>query len=506
MDIQTKGTTITLTDVFWKFVAAWKMVLLFVILGVLLFQLYIMKYYDSKKLEYEAEQNEYEHITKEYEKRKKIVLDFNEATINEKNNMAEELATEWERVLSSDQLAVIDNALSIKKLINDNNEYQKKSILMNLDPYHVNTLYMIFEIVSENTNLVNMLNSYSSYLVSDEGIADIATATNWDIEGLGSLYYAELFTCSSQNGNQFVITVQCRPEENIMGLSEAIEKTLRKKEDAFNSSIGKHNIVLLSKTWGERVNSSLATTKNSIQNQVVSYNNQIYALKAAMEKTPEQYNLYMLKGGLDDGNISYIDFKLPIEPEVKKPSRLLSKTTYLLIGAFLGIAVSFIVVYLKMIFSNRIQKADELKGIYNIHVAGYVYRSRRLKLDSLIARLYKGKKALKDNDIALSILSSDIVDICKCQGIVKTSIIGSSIDKKDENTINKLSLILKEKGLDIIASGDILSSNNIRSKILESDSYILAETIAKASYRDIDREKQLLDSMGKKTICAFSIE
>lgn len=67
-------------------------------------------------------------------------------------------------------------------------------------------------------------------------------------------------------------------------------------------------------------------------------------------------------------------------------------------------------------------------------------------------------------------------------------------------------MLLKDKGIEIVGFGDILSDDNSRSTILEPDAYVLVETLGKAKFKDIDSEKQLLDSMGKQPICAFGIE
>ncbi len=506
MNTQPTGTTVTFSDVLWKFVSLWKLTIILAVLGFAIASIYVSKSYDAKEAEYLPQKTEYDRVMDNYNTEKDFVLKFNSATADEKNTLAEEAADRWTEKLTSEQLSAIDNALSYKKLINENAEYQKNSILLNLDTYNVNTLSMVFETTSETVPVNNLLNTYGAYITSTDFIDELGAKQGWDIVGKGEAIYAELFTVAYQNGNQFAITVQSNIAEDMESLSKAIETGLNKKSQDFKKSLGAHTLALVSKTISVKANNAIAGTKNAIQNQQRTYNDQLNALKNTMKGIPEQYNLYLLKSGMEDGSTEYVDLVLPKEPDLLEPDKLRSKTTYRIIGLILGIVAGMIYAYLTMLFSGRMEKTEELSGLYGMNQAGYIYRKRLIPIDSVISKLKKGKNRPKDNKTAIKLLSDGIGAICKKENISKLVIASTSLKKQDEAALNELKDILKSSGIEVANVGNLLKDDTFKESINKADAVVLAETVAVAKNRYINQEQQLVEGMGAKLLCAFGIE
>ncbi|MCR5727134.1 MAG: hypothetical protein K6G24_06680 [Lachnospiraceae bacterium] len=503
MNTQTKGSTITFTDVLWKLLASWKLVIILAVAGFVAASLYVKKSYDAKEAEYLPQKAEYDRVMEEYETRRDFVLKFNAAGPEEKTALMKEAAPTWEAKLSEEQLLAMENTDSVKKLLDDNSEYMRKSILMNLDPYNVNTLYMVYELYSETVGLNNLLNDYCYYLTSDECLKKLGEKMGWNFEERSTALYAELFSAWQQNGNQVVINAQFAPEDDLEVLASAIQAEFETYKATLDATIGSHYMTLVTKTIGVKANNGLAGTQNALQNQQLSYNNQYASLKNSMKAVPEQYYLYVYRSGDDYENV---ELDVPREPDIKEPGKLRSKNTYRIIGLAIGLILAFGYVYLSMLFSRRLERTEELHEIYGLPIVGSIYRKHLIPVDSLIVRLRKGKNGAKDNDAALKLMSDSIKVMCDKQEVKNIAVLGSSIGKNDADTVKKLSESLKKKGVSTVVTGNILCDGAVREAVSKADAFVLAETVGKAKYKLIDEETQLLYGMGIKQLCSFGIE
>ena len=506
MNTNTTGTTVTFSDVLWKFISLWKLAIVLAATGFIIGSLYVSKTYAKREVEYTPLKTEYDRVMKEYEDEKSLVVKFNTAKEDEKINLAAEAEEKWTAQLSSEQLSQIENALSIKKLINENAEYQNSSILLNLDPYSVNTLTMVFEATSETTQVSSILNTLNSYVSSEEFITEIAEKQGWDIVANEKAIYTELFSASVQNGNQLLITVQCAKTDNLDTLADAINSAITKKSQELTKSKGMHSISETSRNKSVKTNNTLATTKSTIQNQQVGYTTQLNNLKNVMKNYPEQYNLYVLKSGMEDGNMTYVELIVPKEPEVQEPGKLRSKNAYRLIGLILGFVVTFVYAYIIMLFSGRMEKTEELTTLYGMNPAGYIYRNRKIPVDTLITKLKKGKNRPADNGLAIKLLSDGIAAMCRKEEINKLALVSTSINNADKSSFLSIAENLKKEGIELCTEGNILKDAEFKEKMIKNDAAIIAETVGIAKNRYINEEKQVLDGLGLKILCAFGIE
>lgn len=505
MNIQGKGSTITFTDVFWRILASWKLVIILAIVGFVIASIYVSNTYSKKEAELLPTQMEYDRVMDDYKTELDRITAYNIAPQEERKTMAKDLSDALIMKLSTEQLSVVDNALSIKEQIIKNSKYKGKSILMKIDPYNVYTLYLVYETSSETAGLSNILNDYIGYVTSEECIKTIAGRVGWNTEEEMLSIYTELFTPVVLNGSQFAVTVSY-PDNKVYDIAKALSEIIELYQIRVERNLGMHTLTKVEEQVKVIVNSSIANTQNTYNTQLSTYNTQLAGQINIMKAIPEQYNLYCLKSQIIDGNEEFNELISPGEPKIDVPKKLKSENTYKIIGMVLGVIVALSIVYLSMLFSKRLQKTEELYSIYGLFVAGYIYRKRKLVIDSQITRLHIGKDGPGNNESSIKLLSDRIAIMCEKAGIKKIGIVGTIIPKENSLELEKIINELKSKGIIASMIGNVLKNEESTNNIDNMEASILIETVNKSRYMQIRDEQMILDSMGVKILCAVGIE
>ena len=500
-----KGSTITITDVLWRMLASWKLVIILAIIGFLIASIYVKKTYAQKEAKYLPAQTEYDRVMNDYKTELDRVTAFNLATQDERKNMAVDLSAAWTNKLTQEQLSVVENALSIKRLINANTQYKEKSVLMKIDPYNVHTLYLVYELSSETGSLTNILNDYVGYVTSEECIKAVAEKLGWETSEDMISSYTELFVPAVINGSQFAVTVSYS-DDKIYDIARVLETAIESYRIKAAKNIGDHTLKRIEEQIKVVVNTNIANTQNTYHSQQVTYSNQLTGQLNAMKAVPEQYNLYSLKSQEADGSEEFLDLMIPTEPKLDAPKRLRSANTYKIIGMLLGVLIALISIYMYMLFSTKLQKTKELNGIYGLAVVGFIYKKRAIIIDSLITRIHMGSKGPKNNESAIKLLQDRIVIICEKRDIKNLGIIGTSISRNDIATIESLIKGLKSEGIEAFLVGDILNDEGSARNIGKTENCIIIETVNKSKYKHIDNELLMLENMKIEPLCAIGIE
>lgn len=505
MNEKISATSISFTDVLWGMLTHWKLIIICAVIGFAVANMYVSKSYDAKEQEYTPLKQEYDRIMGAYEADCEFVRQYNALPEAEQAAAAKTQADIWRSELTSEQLSVVDNAVEIKKLINQVKGYLDTSILMNLDPYNVSTLYMIYEVASETVSVPDMLQRYTNYILGQDAVAAMAEKAGLPAQADSSLY-SELITAANISGNQFAITVQMGDSTQIAEVDKAIQQLINKYKSELNTKVGEHSLTLVQSTISVKANNAIVNTKNGLQNQITNYNNQLNSLKNTFANNPKQLRLYNYESLVADGESGYCAIEAGKEPDIKDPGTLKSRNTYKVVGLAAGVVVGALIVYIYMLFATRLQKSEELYKIYGMPVLGRFFGSRFIFIDKIIAKIHHRTDGPTADTECVNHIAERIISRLRTEEKTSVAFIYTSLGKKDIETLKQVEQQLTNAKIKVVGMGDIRTSADVVKAVDSAEAIVVAERVGKAAYRSVESEVVALKGANTLVLGAIAVE
>lgn len=505
MEAKEKHSSISFTDVLWRMAEGWKLILVLMVLGLLISLVYTVKVYPGKTEATRVKNAKNSAIIEEFNEKSKEAADYNALPENEQESAAAHMREVWASRLTEDQLAAVNNAVDIKRQMLDLSKYMKDSVLMDLDAYNVSTLYMVYEIKADSSIVANFLTSYLGYLSSIDCTKAIAEELGFAVDGLDDSIYNELLVPAG-SGASFNITYQYRDNESLEKVSTKIKSLLSEEQKVLKKELGDHTINCVESVISVKANTALGNTKNTYQQYITNYNNQITSLKGQFDKISDQRNLYESLANLEEGGNGYVKAVFPADLKDVAVSPLRSKKVYLIVGLFLGLIAGAAVIYLKMLFATKLQKTEDLGNIYDLKVLGRVPGYRKLGIDKKLYFLKNHKNGPSNEEGCVDMAATAILHTCGKAGIRKLGVISTSANEKDKSLLTELAGRLEKSGLEISFPGDMNRDIEAGSKAAKTDAVLVAERICRAKYKNVDQEISVLKALDIPVAGVIGIE
>lgn len=448
---------INLVEIFWSILLGWRRL---VCVGILFAILICGMRYFLDTRNYRASQN--------------IDVEF------EKNNLKKE---------ENEQ---ISDAVFLQKRIDDYENYQKKSAIMQIDPYAKPVLGLQYYVQSDYTinytrdnqrdYTPELISMYCNYIgsgemaqkvidevslpVSQEDFVELVTVSNLRGEDVGSIY----------------LTICYDDEEKLDKISDVIKSLMEQKSSEFQA-VGSHKLHLINQSKSVVVDSVLAEKKNTISNNVISLETQLKSLKTSMSS---------IQLALFDLEVSEMRGESLEEEEVPG-----FNIKYMILGAMLGIFLVCVWIACKSVFASKLQSTEEMESMYGVRLLGEVdvpgQKKRLLSgIDNLILKLKnKGKKKIEFNQ-QIKIISANVALSCQQQGIDCIFITGSEYDKVDKKILDKLKAELSAQNLKVQDGGNMLYDVASLQAGVKIGHILLLEQQGVSTYDEISAELDLM--------------
>lgn len=406
---------------------------------------------------------------------------------------ASETTSDMKVKLSDDAQAEVNNVLTIKDNLDEQQKYADNSVLMQIDPYNESQVTLQYHYSSDNKDYSSdLLNSYMSYVNNGGLSSDLAEAgVDLDVQ-----YISELISCESNSdttgsvnsdGNNitlnsksesFEIRIIHASKSDCEAMAEKVSACMNAYQQQLNSRVGEHTLTLVDQSYSRVVDNSIMTYKYDRVNSIVGMQQRIKELK---EKMTSDQTAVIDKYSKDtktasDDNISAVSEKKDADVHVS-----ISKK-YVLVGAVAGIVLSCLAIILLYIMRGTVNKAEDIRSLYNLRVMGELDGKK------------KKKGALSGKDTGLTpqeqkeLLLANLKVACKKEAIEKLLISGSSIADVAVEVKDYLKTELKKEGIEVCITDSFLTSGKALEKLAEYDHVLLIEQIGSTRYEDLSAE------------------
>lgn len=395
---------------------------------------------------------------------------------------------EQEKQLTAEEQEQLEDARLLMERIENYENYLNESALMQIDPYNKPIIELQYYLESNYTyNYTqdnrrdytdNLMSLYCNYIKSGEMSNKLIEATKISISQAD---FSELCTVT-QNGGTMVITFTWAEEEKLEEISEFIKAQLIQKEKEFQK-VGSHELSLLRESQNMIADTVLAETKNTYANNIGYINTQLTTLKNSMSE--EQLILLEGKEKIEGA----VDKEKIVKPGISKK--------YLLLGAVLGVFLVCAWVVCKMFFTARLQRAEEIRTLYNTRLLGEItvqcQRKRFLSaIDEKLLAIRNRRKKKMSVEQQIKVIATNIALSCKQQGIGQIYMTGSEYDNMDMGILDMLKRELAAQNIQVSEGGNIFYDASSLKQGTEIGNILFIEQTGKSIYDEISNELNLV--------------
>lgn len=426
--------TIDLRDLFYKILYRWKLILVAMIIGGVIFGVYgyISVQKDREELVGDTDKNYLMDLTEEEVERVAYFIEYEKQYIVAKDNF-------------------------------------ENSVIQKLDISNIYTLDNVYTVVCDDKDRASMLvKAYEQCLESNEFYEKVAKVYG----GIEAKDVKNLFTVKKDNDGTnnskmtFAISFKTDDEKVCKAVNDVVKEYVEGLNEKFNETYGEGNVNLMSSQISSSGSSEILAKKMEELTNYETIKNKYFELKNGVSK--EQIMIYKR----NDATVSVKTYVIKV-----------------ITGMILFAIVMSIIIIVNYVFNGKIKTADELIELYNIHVLGKI---KLYKDDSFIKKLEYRKEKKLEKEKEENLISTKVMMVSKKNELNKIGVIKCSNNESLNVVCNELSLKLKENHMDTVVVDDILNKPEEMVKTSEVDGAVLVVMLNDTEYDDIKKELDVL--------------
>lgn len=369
---------------------------------------------------------------------------------------------------------------TLSKNIDYEEDYEKNSILFQLDPYKkwVAKTNIFIKIDGENDviSLVDpadsLVKAYSAIIKSKSTLEEAYKENNIELRYLRELLNIE----ADYNSNIISISVTYKDGEGAQKILDSILESVKVSQNDVESNFSSHSIIFMNKETSTVADQSLADRQNERIESLTEMQKNLEETQLALDnlKEPQSNTDLSFKGVLK------------------------SVFKYSVMGGAFGVFLTAFFLCIIYVFNPKLRLADEFTSRFGIKILGeYPKEEKKHKLsgiDNWLNRI-EGKQAFSREDVLKRIIASISIYSEKDQTILLTGTaeldLLKNIESELKENFNKLTF---ELGADMNLNPETLT------KLPAIDSVILVEKCGVSKYKDIESQIETIYSLDKKII------
>lgn len=408
----------------------------------------------------------------------------------------DEAAEAEDIVLTEAERQNVADAISLKIETGRLKEYLEHSILMQTDPYHKNTVVMLYSIEeAKNREIQKIMESYLSFITNGGVVTALKDSSNseWNADKcyLTELIHAYQKTYSypyqimvdSDRMNiplTALFCVEITGKDNQMAgkLAENVQDVLKDFSDKTKRNTGKHKLKLISIESSIIADSGLQTKQHEIKSQLSVSLANLNAMRDVFNEKQQEVYRNNTEGSEDEDNI---ENNTGDNEEIYR-ERAGIYVKYIFLGFFGGVCMYCCIFAAWYLSKDTIKNEQELKTLYTLPYYGHVSltKSADRNLSSVQKEKLEQEKILILNRMKMS---------CERQGITRLCLVTEfPFGEQEKGCLKKIKEQMKAWGIDTFLAENAGSDVTVWDRLLKAGYVIMICQIGTTTHRMIDDE------------------
>lgn len=395
-----------------------------------------------------------------------------------------------EKVLSAEEIKQVEECYEAFQNAQAAAEYRDEKIIMQIDPFHVNTVVNQYVITCEDYKDVQTIKNSYAYFISSGVVGERIGKTDIDISGLVTAIseQEEMPAIITEGSAETTLLVEVihRSEEEAIELADAVDAGIMEYCEELNVNLGKHTIKSIMKDSVVESHNTLINWQSQMRSAASNEMNNYESKKNALTTTQLHYLEKNYLGQESTQNDEILELDTDSEDETFSVIILL----FDIIVAFLIACICCVISYM---FSGKINNIYALQKTYGLRVFGVIPSFLEEK-DSIRKRVYSKLYNFSAKQKMATILESYVKNIQYYAKINQLDTIYFDV-RQEDCTENVKSIIkrLHENGLKCILAADEQNEYNKLEKIREIRNVIFVNKSGKITYKELETKLKICE-------------
>lgn len=429
-----------------------------------------------------------------------------------------QLSLEWlENRITETQKHNVNYVLTYEQLYLDKLTYEEQSVLMRIDPNHVQKGEVTFLVTAQTEEAADQLVDYYEDLVlSGEMLAEVAAQLGVEPSMVSETIRLERDSSDMQRGTNLVrVEVVHYDAETCGRIQQALIDYVKEQSRSLTADLGSHKVTVLSQSQVEVIDTEIMDHQNAYLADIAAIEETIVNSRSKFSKIEWQYYDYMLngkitelsssieeslsEGSVADGEADDLELLTDIINEGVTVYPGISMK-YVILGGILGAFLYVFVLFLKYILNTRVRMSDDLGSLYGISALGMIEKEeKRGRLFGFIDRLllsirdrnrrkFTGQEALELAAVAVGMEAAGA-------GLDTVYLVGCDVKGDTLAVCRSLQKTLEEKGIHAEILNNVLYDAGALGSLRAKQGAVLVETAGVTLYREITQELELFNRL-----------
>lgn len=381
---------------------------------------------------------------------------------------------------------------NLQTSIERQNEYNEKSILMQINPfdkqvatinYYIDTNYKISpNLTFQNIDTTDMvIKAYITNAQNGEIYNYIIDNLSYDID---LKYFKEIFLAEADFENNMIkIEISHFNKDICSEILDLITKYFEIEKAEIQKIIGEHELSIVNESIQSVVDLDLELKQKEKLQLATSY-----------------------KDNLIEKQKSFSSLAAPVRTSYSKTLLIKSAIKYSVLGFAFGAFLQILIILLSYAFSNKVIKEKEISQIYNLKVLGVIDKPSKksvLKIvDRWISRLEGTLYNKIDENAAIKRIVANIEAILKLGNLSSYNIVitGTTDINKIEYIYKKIDDEIKSPSYKLSYGDNINYTAKTIKQVSDSNVVIIVEELEKSSFSEINKELENIYVLDKNVL------
>lgn len=497
-----KPREIDLIDLFVEILLQWRKIIVFMLVGAILFA----------GLGYVRSQKTYQEQNAEAERLEARLQELQELQTSEDG--AEEIYPEkqWlEEQLTEAEIAGVNAVITTEEYCQARQYYWGQTVLNKVDALAVPTAELTFRISADTKEdaydiqkaYEDLLTSgdFYEYLADKQG--DLTAAQVKEIVALERSSYGML------KGTDLVSLYMINEDQrSCEKLAEGVAQYVQDRYQNMEDTLGKHEIKVIANSYTTVFRTDILSMQKGANDEIASLNNSIRDAQDAFTDLQWRFYNYLTSGvakGMPEPEVKEISPETAEEidsittelTEVNKMEKPGVSTKYILLGMILAAFLCAFYYLLKYIFCAKLRGADDIQDIYGLPELGHISLKTEKKkflgaIDRKILsiRNYGHRQFTTEESVELTTAAIKIV--AEKKEIQNLAMIGCGIKEEKQEICKKIVDRLGKEGIKVSLLNNILYDAVSMEKLTGIQGAVIVGIVGETFYNELLDEKNLL--------------